>query len=234
MLSKNYFFVMVSVALSALPSTICAAEEWVRLDKEYNAIKRMEMTPGFKKAVEGYGAFRTKYAYGDDSIMRGLYKHGQKPEIMVVACADSRVDPALVTQSDPGDLFVVRNVANLVPPYELDGKYHGTSAALEYAVNHLKVKHLIILGHSQCGGVQASLDGTDKLKSDFIGDWVSLIKQDESTPRNADDYAKLGLLQSRDNCMTYPWIKEAVDRGELTIHLWFFDIKKGQLYTYAD
>jgi len=109
------------------------------------------MDKTFNKLVSGYHAFRKKYVSEDNNTMERLAHHGQRPAIMVIACSDSRVDPAMILQCEPGDLFVVRNVANIVPPYENDGGSHGTSSALEYGVCYLNVKHLIIMGHSQCG-----------------------------------------------------------------------------------
>src|SRR4029078_63814 len=116
------------------------------------------MEQSLKKMLLGYQEFRKKYALGDQSIMNYLSSHGQNPQVMVVACCDSRVDPALILQCDPGDLFVVRNVANIVPPYVTDEYHHGTSAALEFGIRFLEVKHLILLGHSQCGGIQSLLN----------------------------------------------------------------------------
>src|SRR5438093_1049439 len=107
------------------------------------------MERNFKKILKGYLEFRKKYASSDSSVMQYLSEHGQQPKIMVVACCDSRVDPALILQCDPGDLFVVRNVASIIPPYEKDASHHGTSAALEFAITVLGVKNLVILGHSQ-------------------------------------------------------------------------------------
>src|SRR5690606_40822034 len=127
------------------------------------------------KILQGYQSFRKKYAHGDQSVMQFLSSHGQQPEIMVIACCDSRVDPALILQCDPGDLFVVRNVANIVPPYAMDDGHHGTSAALEFGLGILKIKHLILLGHSQCGGIQALLARKPNQKDDFISNWVSII-----------------------------------------------------------
>lgn len=190
------------------------------------------MEENFKKILKGYQLFRKKYAQGDQSIMHYLSRHGQQPQIMVVACCDSRVDPALILQCDPGDLFVVRNVANIVPPYEKDEAHHGTSAALEFGVCFLKVKHLILLGHSQCGGVQSLLNSNDLKQNDFISNWVSIIKKESCDCQNVDEYAKLGLQQSHQNCMTFPWIKQKTKDHELIIHLWFFDIKTGQIFTY--
>src|ERR1700738_5159286 len=117
------------------------------------------MEKSFIQMLQGYQKFRKKYALGDKSIMEYLSHYGQQPGVMVVACCDSRVDPALILQCDPGDLFVVRNVANIVPPYEIDEAHHGTSAALEFGVRFLGVKHLILLGHSQCGGIHALING---------------------------------------------------------------------------
>jgi carbonic anhydrase len=190
------------------------------------------MEDSFNKILQGYQDFRKKYVQDDQSIMHFLHHYGQKPKIMVVACCDSRVDPALILQCDPGDLFVVRNVANIVPPYEKDEMHHGTSAALEFGINFLKVKHLILLGHSQCGGIQALLDN-DASANDFINNWVSIVKTC-STANNTDDCAKLALKQSYQNCLTFPWIEEKMLSKTLKIHLWFFDIKAGQIFTYAE
>lgn len=191
------------------------------------------MEKNFLKMLEGYQVFREKYAHGDQSIMHYLSHYGQQPEVMIVSCCDSRVDPALILQCDPGDLFIVRNVANIVPPYEKDEAHHGTSAALEFGVCFLKVQHLILLGHSQCGGIQALLSG-DSTSNDFINNWVSLIKTSHSDSKNVDDHAKSALNQSYQNCLTFPWIKERVKQGKLIIHLWFFDIKTGEISTYSE
>jgi carbonic anhydrase len=185
----------------------------------------------FKKILDGYQTFRQKYAHGDQSIMEYLSDYGQQPQTMIVACCDSRVDPALILQCDPGDLFVVRNVANIVPPYEIDDSHHGTSAALEFGVCFLGVKDLILLGHSQCGGIHALLNRND-IKNDFITNWVSIIKNHNNQSQHTDECAKEALKQSLQNCLTFPWIKEKVKNNELVIHLWFFDIKSGQIFTY--
>ena len=190
------------------------------------------MKKSLNKILKGYENFREKYVHQDASIMESLSLNGQKPEIMVVACCDSRVDPALILQCDPGDLFIVRNVANIVPPYEKDEAHHGTSAALEFATCFLNVKHLILLGHSQCGGIQALLDNDTLQQNDFITNWVSVIKTDDSHKHSADDCAKLALQESYKNCMTFPWIADKVMIGTLVVHLWYFDIKTGQIFSY--
>lgn len=192
------------------------------------------MKSSFNKIVNGYQMFRDKYAHGDKSIMQYLSHYGQKPEVMVVACCDSRVDPALILQCDPGDLFVVRNVANIIPPYEKDDAHHGTSAALEFGIRFLNIKHLILLGHSQCGGIQALLNAEDSNKNDFISNWVSLIKPTDCDSTDSDDYAKQALKKSYQNCLTFPWINNKVIEQTLKIHLWFFDIKLGKIFTYSD
>lgn len=191
------------------------------------------MDDHFQKILQGYDSFRDKYAHGDQSVMHYLSNYGQQPRIMVVACCDSRVDPALILQCDPGDLFVVRNVANIVPPFEKDAMHHGTSAALEFGVRFLGVEHLILLGHSQCGGIQTLLsEGTNN--DDFITNWVSLIHLGETHTHHPDDYAKKALHHSHQNCLTFPWLKEKVDQKTLMIHVWFFDIKMGQIFTFSD
>lgn len=193
------------------------------------------MEQSFYKILKGYKKFREKYAPSDESIMQHLSLNGQQPKIMIVACCDSRVDPGLILQCEPGDLFVVRNVANIVPPYEKDEAHHGTSAALEFAICYLNVKHLIILGHSQCGGIQALLNSDNLKQNDFIKNWVSVIQLEDKSANHitdGDEYAKLSLAQSYKNCMTFPWISARVAKKELLIHLWFFDIKTGQIFTY--
>jgi carbonic anhydrase len=187
----------------------------------------------FKKIIRGYRTFRKKYATIGNPIMQHLAHHGQKPEVMVVSCCDSRVDPALILQCDPGDLFITRNVANIVPPYETDKGHHGTSAALEFGICYLNIKHLIILGHSQCGGIDALLNSENLKQNDFITRWVSLIKTDTSNVQNANEFAKQALIHSYENCLTFPWIKERVTHKNLFIHLWFFDIKESQILAYS-
>ncbi|MCE2992602.1 MAG: carbonic anhydrase [Alphaproteobacteria bacterium] len=184
--------------------------------------------------LEGYKKFRKKYAICDKPIMETLSSKGQNPKIMVVACCDSRVDPALILQCDPGDLFVVRNVANIIPPYEKDDMHHGTSAALEFGVRFLRVSNLIILGHSQCGGIENLLNQDNIAENDFISNWVSLIDIDHAHQHDVDSCAKVSLKKSYENCMTFPWIHERVDNTTLAIHTWFFDIKTAKLFDCRD
>jgi len=197
----------------------------------------------WKKIVNGYQTFRDKYTHGDTSVMKSLFDNGQKPAIMMVACSDSRVDPALLLQTDPGDIFMVRNIANIIPKYEKDGGHHGISAALEYGVSYLQVDHLVIFGHSSCGGIDALLHSDTLNKgNDFISSWIDLVKNEAymdqallqpSRSEKVDTYAKLALQQSYKNAMTFPFIKERVEQNKLIIHLWFVDIKTGQIFEYS-
>lgn len=192
------------------------------------------MQKSLQKILSGYRCFREKYACGDSSIMNSLSLYGQKPEVMVLSCCDSRVDPALILQCDPGDLFVVRNIANIVPPFEKDEAHHGTSAALEFGIRFLQVKHLILLGHSQCGGIKFLLDMDKSEENDFISKWMSLIKDSVCSSSDEDTCAQRALQKSYENCLTFPWIQKKLDAEELFIHLWFFDIKKGEILFYSD
>lgn len=188
----------------------------------------------FDKLKEGYNAFREKYARGNNSDMQLLSRQGQNPQFMIVACCDSRVDPALILQCDPGDLFVVRNVANIVPAYTADNRGHGTSAALEFGICFLNIKVLILLGHSQCGGIKSLLCKEEQVPTDFIKPWIDQVKNEAKSELSVDDYAKYALKKSLKNCLTFPWIKQRVDAGELDIYLWFFDIQYGQIVTYCN
>jgi carbonic anhydrase len=170
-----------------------------------------------------------------------LATEGQNPDVMVVSCCDSRVDPETLFSAMPGELFVVRNVGNLVPPFETQGKYHGVSAALEFAALNLRVKHIVVLGHSACGGVRACLDhnATRQTPSQFIVNWVSML----DTARDAllaahpgEDVDKLrpalereGIKTSLANLRTFPCIQILEGRGSLALHGAYFDIANGVL-----
>ncbi len=181
--------------------------------------------------LKGYQIFCNKYAKHDESLMKMLAEKGQTPKTLVISCSDSRVDPAILLQCDPGELFVVRNVANIVPPFKSDEFHHGTSAAIEFAVCYLKVKDLIVLGHSDCGGLKALLSDKPLPQDDFITNWVSILdKTRKLSPK--PDFAKSALLQSYENCLTFPWINKLISKKELNIHLWYLDIPLGQINSY--
>ena len=176
-------------------------------------------------------------------MYRHLVTQGQTPKVMIVACCDSRVDPAIVLGSAPGDLFVIRNVANLVPPADNHAGYHGTTAALEYGVRFLHVKHIIVFGHARCGGIQALMQrvATDDPDS-FISDWMELAapareavehELPDALPEiraRACEQKAIGV--SLQNLMTFPWVQERVQSGQLALHGWYFDIEQGQLLQY--
>jgi len=165
----------------------------------------------------------------------------QSPETLVIACSDSRVDPQMVFDAAPGELFVVRNVAALVPPFEPDGGRHGVSAALEFGVRVLKVKRIVVLGHARCGGVQALVEGAPKLARDFVEPWMSIAEpvlwrnppSPESQPK-LDGYEMEVVKLSLDNLLTFPWIVEGVREGRLALHGMRFDIRTGVLWRLAD
>lgn len=194
------------------------------------------------KFISGFKQFKEQYFSEDNDLFSSL-RDGQSPKVLLVGCSDSRVDPALLTGCAPGDLFVVRNVANLIPPAEHDSSHHGVSAALEYAVCHLEIEHVIILGHSSCGGIKALLEGVPEGRSaEYIGPWVSIAKRardqvlfelaNKEKEKQACACEQAAILVSLDNLMTYPWLKERVEAGYITLHGWYFDIFTGQLLTY--
>lgn len=184
--------------------------------------------------IEGYRKFRAEVWPGERARYEALAHWGQSPETMVIACSDSRVDPQTVFSAVPGELFVVRNVAALVPPYELDGGRHGTSAALEFGVKVLKVARLVVLGHGQCGGVRAMAVGAPPQARDFIATWVEIGKP-ALEKVGAPSGGKLDKLEaevvrlSLDNLRTFPWIVDAVDSGRLVLQGYVFDVHTGVL-----
>lgn len=194
------------------------------------------MDLSIRRLLAGFNDFVAR-RYLEDSFYLKLVEEGQSPEICLIACSDSRVDPSLILGAKPGDLFVVRNVAALVPPYEPDSAYHGTSAALEFAIQGLRVKHVVVMGHERCGGIQALVDGEEK-GGDFIKGWMSLARpaleaskekfhdNDEVTRCCEQSAVRLSL----ENLRTFPWINEAEKQGRVALHGWYFDLRNGQLF----
>src|SRR3979409_1082936 len=163
-----------------------------------------------QRLIEGYSAFAAGRLRAGHHRFRELAEHGQTPEIMVIGCCDSRVSPEAIFDARPGELFVVRNVANLGPPYSPDGLYHGVSAALEYGIAVLRVKHLVVLGHARCGGIQAFASNAPT--GAFIGRWISPLAPAAASvqsERENGDYLKrleqASLKQSLDNLKTFPF-----------------------------
>jgi carbonic anhydrase len=194
--------------------------------------------------IAGFRRFQQRFFHEDRALFERLVRHGQAPRTMVVACCDARVDPAIVMDCDPGDLFVVRNVANLVPPYEEGGGYHGTSAALEFAVRCLNVEHVIVMGHARCGGIRALLGDIrfEDTAGQFIAPWMSIAEAARqaalASPSAVDADSRAVACEhqavrvSLGNLMSFPFVRDAVDGGRLRLHGWYFDLDRGELYGY--
>ena len=195
----------------------------------------------FDQLIEGYHRFRSERFAQQNRLYRKLAERGQSPRVMVIGCCDSRADPALIFDTAPGEIFAVRNVANLVPPYLPNDDYHSTSAALEFAVTGLEVSHILVLGHARCGGIQASLKGSRP--SSFIGKWMSILdgarQQVDAAHEGADEPVRqhalelAGIGQSLTNLMGYPFVSERVGKETLSLHGGYFDIASGILHLRA-
>ena len=183
--------------------------------------------------VEGYRKFRAEIWPAERARYEALAHWGQSPETMIIACSDSRVDPQTIFGAVPGEMFVLRNVAAIAPPYQPDSPgYHGASAAIEFGVRVLKVSRLVVMGHAQCGGVRALLYGAPPQARDFVASWVEIGKPalaaSGPSPSLADVEAGVVRL-SMVNLMTFPWIAESVSAGRLSLHGFIFDIHTGVL-----
>jgi carbonic anhydrase len=190
--------------------------------------------PDIRRLQNGFRAFRSAYFEARPEVYDGLTRHGQKPRFLIIACSDSRIDPAILFGAEPGELFVIRNIATLVPPYQPDGMCHGTSAAIESAVRDLKVEHIIVLGHSSCGGIAAlrAIARDAHPERDFIGPWMALAAPEEEpadTGARALEHAAIRV--SLANLHSFPWVAEAVETGELSLHGWWFDMGEGSLWS---
>ena len=192
-----------------------------------------------QRLIDGYGTFASGRLQSEQHRYRELAEHGQTPEIMVIGCCDSRVSPEVIFDARPGELFVVRNVANLVPPFETEGTYHGVSAALEFGVAALKVKHIVVHGHAHCGGIKAFAEDAEPLSpGDFIGRWMSLMapaaeKVGPRGSRSHEEYLvqmeKASIVNTLDNLMTFPRLRALVERGEIVLHGAYFGVASGEL-----
>jgi carbonic anhydrase len=197
------------------------------------------------KLIAGFARFRSNHFAAEDVVYRHLVEHGQTPKFLIVGCCDSRVDPALIFDCAPGDLFVVRNVANLVPPAEDRTGHHGTTAALEYGVRVLGVEHIVVLGHARCGGIMNLMSSGGSSNPDsFIDDWMSLAESArvnvmrELAGASAEQQQRAceqsAILVSLNNLQTFPWITQRVAEGKLKLHGWYFEIESGQLLGYSE
>ena len=198
------------------------------------------MAPFPQQLLDGYQAFTTQRLPTEQTRYRELSERGQSPEVMVIGCCDSRVSPEVIFDAGPGELFVVRNVANLVPVYQPDSGAHGVSAALEYAVSVLRIKHIVVLGHAQCGGIRAFVNKIKPLSpGDFIGKWMAMfIKPGEVVEQRdrelMEDFTvrieKAAVFRSLENLLTFPFVRERVQTGEMQLHGAYFGVAEGSLF----
>jgi carbonic anhydrase len=198
-----------------------------------------------KRLLDGYANFRSgRYAEETERYLK-LGQGTQKPTVMIIACCDSRAAPETIFDAGPGEIFVMRNVANLVPPYAPDGKHHATSAAIEFAVIGLGVKHVVVMGHGRCGGIGAVVDGRDPLSAgDFIGKWMSDVKDVADAVRHDHPEDHVHDLQtavehasvehSLANLRTFPWLRMRENKKEITINGAWFDIALGELHVFDE
>ncbi len=202
--------------------------------------------------IKGFQHFRDHFFGADKAFFQRLTKRGQTPKIMVISCSDSRVDPAILFDTRPGELFVVRNVANLVPPYAPDDGHHGVSAAIEFGVRDLKVAHIVILGHAFCGGIQALCNhhrnqlGTQQNTiqipdREFLKSWITIASPamtDIDFTSWQDDKQhqaeRAAIRNSLQNLKEFKWIKQGIDNGSLSVHGWWFDMEGGALWGYDE
>ena len=199
-----------------------------------------------ERLIAGFKVFKAQNYEHRPELFARLVAEGQHPEVLIIACSDSRVDPAILLNAQPGELFVVRNVANLVPPYNPDRQHHGTSSALEFAVRDLGVKHIVVLGHARCGGIQAlrryNRDAAYRDDRHFIASWVSIAEpalgdacEIHHAPVAGDAEStrieQAAIKVSLGNLMDFPWIAASVDSGDLKLHGWWFDLDGGALWT---
>jgi carbonic anhydrase len=190
--------------------------------------------------IVGYRTFLQSRLPTEQTRYRELAEQGQSPEIMVIGCCDSRVSPEVIFDAGPGELFVMRNIANLVPVYQPDENAHGVSAALEFAVNVLRVKHIVVLGHAQCGGIRAFVDKIEPLSpGDFIGKWMAMFikpgevveqRSHETMQKFVERIEKAAVFRSLENLMTFPFVRNAVERGTMQLHGAYFGVAEGSLF----
>jgi carbonic anhydrase len=192
-----------------------------------------------QQLIDGYRAFLISRLRHEQDRYRVLSESGQSPQIMVIGCCDSRVSPEVIFDARPGELFVVRNIGNLVPPYTPDGAQRAVSAALEFAVQALKVTHIVVLGHAQCGGIRAfAEEGSPLSPGDFIGHWMALIapaakavgpRGNRPLEQYLAELERTSVVKTLDNLMTFPCVQILVERGKLALHAAYFGVATGQL-----
>ncbi len=198
------------------------------------------------RLLKGFADFRLGYYREHLDLFEKLAKEGQSPKILIVGCADARVDPGILTQTKPGDIFTVRNIGAIVPPAQIppDERQHGTSAAIEFAVRGLEVEHVVILGHALCGGIAALVDGDKSAFADYdyLSTWTAVAQsvrdhalaelKGRSRAEILRAVEQASVVNSVGNLMGFPWIAERVAAGKLVLHAWWFNFAEGQLYAF--
>ncbi|HZQ00237.1 MAG TPA: carbonic anhydrase [Reyranella sp.] len=199
-----------------------------------------------ERLLKGFRDFRLGYYREHLDLFEKLATEGQSPKILIIGCADARVDPGILTQTQPGDIFTVRNIGAIVPPAQIppDTRQHGTSAAIEFAVRGLEVEHIVILGHALCGGIAALVDGDKSAFADYdyLSTWTAVaqdvrelaLREMAGRPRTEIVRAveQASVVNSVLNLMGFPWIAERVAAGKLVLHAWWFNLTEGQLYAF--
>ncbi|HEY6453313.1 MAG TPA: carbonic anhydrase [Steroidobacteraceae bacterium] len=188
-----------------------------------------------ERLLEGYRRFRAQQWPERKGVFERLASRGQSPRAMVVACSDSRVDPGMIFSAEPGELFILRNVANLVPPYEPDSAFHSASAAIEFAVRVLEVRDLIVMGHAMCGGIRVLLQGSAGPAGDFLLPWMRIAEParrrvlERASADPQTDCERESVKLSLENLLTFPWIADRVAAQRLKLTGTIFDIRSGSL-----
>lgn len=196
--------------------------------------------------IAGFKSFHEEYTEDQEGKYKGLAEYGPHAKILMIACCDSRVDPAIITNSKAGDLMVIRNIANLVPPYDIEGTYYETTAAIEFAACYLQVEHIIVMGHSRCAGIRSLLtrltDDSDAVLP--LDKWTAVAENaaleimkelpDEDLDEQSCACSRRALTVSLDNLKTYPWIQERLEKNNLALHGWYFNLATGELDKYNE
>lgn len=198
-----------------------------------------------RRLIDGFADFRSGFWEENNELFERLARDGQHPKVFIIGCSDARVDPAILTRTQPGDLFTVRNVGAIVPPHQPDAQgYHGTSTALEFAVVGLEVEHIVVLGHALCGGMRALMDegASDLEKYTYLADWTGIVRQardmvnlglpEASDPERRRAVEQAGVIVSVGNVMSFPWVRERVQAGKLSVHGWYYDLRTGELHAF--
>lgn len=196
------------------------------------------------RLMAGFRKFHDKYFANEHPLYQRLSSGGQSPKTLIIGCSDSRVDPAIITSAGPGELFIVRNVANLVPPFETGGGFHGISAAIEFAVVNLKVENVIVLGHRQCGGIRALMLNESNKPDSFVEQWVRIAQDakdrvlekykgtdEETLCRHGEQES---IVTSLNNLRTFPFVQTAINNRGLVVMGIYFDLESGQLVEYDE